>query len=123
MKIFKHKLVPQVHMFLRRITFMLSNPRFIIKAHQTWVSVCYNIFLLMYMLCWIRGYIVICASLVSMKIDILLDIFDEPFFSFYPVGDFVVAKRVYKGCPTNRVTFVHLKELYMLDFDVILGMD
>jgi len=42
------------------------------------------------------------------------------------VGDSIVAKRVYRGCPIsfpNRVTLVDLVELDMLDFDVILGMD
>lgn len=42
------------------------------------------------------------------------------------IGDSVVAKRVYKGCPIsfpNRVTLVDLIVLDMIDFDVILGMD
>ena len=40
-----------------------------------------------------------------------------------PVGESVVAKRVYRNCPImfpNRITYV---ELEMVDFDVILGMD
>ena len=43
-----------------------------------------------------------------------------------PVGDSVVAKRVYRNCPTilsDRVTHVELVELDMVDLDVILGMD
>ena len=43
-----------------------------------------------------------------------------------PVGELIVAKRVYRNCPImlpNRVTFVELVELYIFDFDVILGMD
>ena len=42
------------------------------------------------------------------------------------MGDFVVDKRVYKGCPIalpNRVTLVDLIEVDMIDFHVILGMD
>ena len=41
---------------------------------------------------------------------------------FTPVGDSVVAKRVYRNCPImlpNRVTHVELVELDMVDFDVI----
>ena len=42
------------------------------------------------------------------------------------MGDFVVTKRVYTSCLvalSNRVTLVDLLELYMLDFDVIFGVD
>ena len=42
-----------------------------------------------------------------------------------PVGESVVAKRVYRNCPImlpNRVSYVDLVELDMLDFDIILGM-
>ena len=41
------------------------------------------------------------------------------------MGESVVAKRVYRNCPImlpNRVSYVDLVELDMLDFDVILGM-
>ena len=43
-----------------------------------------------------------------------------------PVGESVVAKRVYRNFPIlllNRVSYVELVELNMLDFDNILGMD
>ena len=43
-----------------------------------------------------------------------------------PVGQSVIAKRVYRNCPIifpNRFCFVDLVELDMLDFDIILGMD
>ena len=43
-----------------------------------------------------------------------------------PVGESVVAKRVYRNCPImlpNRVSYVDQVELNMLDFDIILGMD
>ena len=42
------------------------------------------------------------------------------------MGESVVAKRVYRNCPImlpNRVSYVDLVELDILDFDVILGMD
>ena len=42
------------------------------------------------------------------------------------VGESVVAKRVYRICPIslpNRVSYVYIVELDMLDFDIILGMD
>ena len=43
-----------------------------------------------------------------------------------PVGESVVAKRVNRNCHImlpNKVTYVELLELDMLDFKVILGMD
>ena len=42
------------------------------------------------------------------------------------MGESVIAKRVYRNCPIrlpNRVSYVELVELDVLDFDVILGMD
>ena len=49
-----------------------------------------------------------------------------PFIVSSPVGESVVAIRVYKNCPKmlpNRVSYVYLIELDMFDFDIILGMD
>ncbi|KAH0685720.1 hypothetical protein KY290_017248 [Solanum tuberosum] len=66
------------------------------------------------------------TPLVAIKFDMLPEILDKPFSVSTPVGDSIVAKRVYRGCPValpNRVTLVDLVELDMLDFDVILGMD
>lgn len=43
-----------------------------------------------------------------------------------PVGESVVAKRVYRNCPIslpNRIPYVDLVELDMLDLDIILGID
>ena len=43
-----------------------------------------------------------------------------------PVGDQVIARRVYRNCPvivSQNVTSADLVELEMVDFDVILGMD
>ena len=42
------------------------------------------------------------------------------------MSDFVVSRRVYKGCPIslyNRVTLVDFVKHEMLDFHFILGMD
>nr|XP_004237286.1 uncharacterized protein LOC101250208 [Solanum lycopersicum] len=64
--------------------------------------------------------------LVAMKFDILPDILDEPFLISTPVGASMVVDRVYKGCPIslpNRVAFVDLIELHMLNIDVIFGMN
>ncbi|XP_069143301.1 uncharacterized protein [Solanum lycopersicum] len=66
------------------------------------------------------------TPLVSKKFDILPDILNEPFMVTTPVGESVIAKRVYRNCPLmfhNRVTHVELVEFDMIDFDVILGMD
>lgn len=58
---------------------------------------------------------------VAMKFDVLPDI-RSFFFVSTPVGDSVVANRVYRKYPI-RVTYVYLIELDMLySFDV-LGMD
>ena len=51
------------------------------------------------------------TPLVSMKFNVLPDVFDEPFSVSTQVGDSVVAKRVYRGCPislSRRVTLVDL---------------
>lgn len=42
------------------------------------------------------------------------------------MGDFIVARKLYRGCVISvcdRETPVDLIELEILDFDVILGMD
>ena len=60
-----------------------------------------------------------------MKLEIIPDILDEPFWISTLVGDSVVVKRLYKVFPIslpNRVILLDLVELDMLDFDVILGM-
>ena len=51
-----------------------------------------------------------------------LNIVNKPFMVSTPVGDSVIAKRVYSNCPImlpNRVTHVEFVELDMVDFDVI----
>ena len=66
------------------------------------------------------------TPLVAKKFDILPEILHEVFIVCTPVGESVVAKRVYRNCPMmlpNRVSYVDIVELDMLDFDNILGMD
>ena len=66
------------------------------------------------------------TPLVAKKFDILPDILHDPFIVSTPVGESVVAKRGYKNCPImfpNRVSYVDLVEIDMLDFDIILGTD
>ncbi|XP_075099244.1 uncharacterized protein LOC142176079 [Nicotiana tabacum] len=50
----------------------------------------------------------------------------EPFEVSTIVGESVIARYIYKGCPVkvhHRLTVVDLVELETLDFDVIMGMD
>ncbi|XP_070042926.1 uncharacterized protein [Nicotiana tomentosiformis] len=50
----------------------------------------------------------------------------KPFEVYTPVGDLVIAKRVYRGCIIvvhSRYTVADLIELDMVEFDVIMGMD
>ena len=66
------------------------------------------------------------TPLVSKKFDILLNIVHQPFIVSTPVGESVVAKRVYRNCSImlpNRVSYIDLVELDMQDFNIILGMD
>ena len=66
------------------------------------------------------------AHLVAKKFDVLPDILNEPFLVKTPVGHSVVPERVFMSCPIslpNRVMWVDLIELDVVDFDVILGMD
>ena len=66
------------------------------------------------------------TPLISKMFEILPDILNDPFIVTTPVGESVVAKKVYRNFPImlpNRVTYVELVELDKLDFDVILGMD
>ena len=66
------------------------------------------------------------TPLVYSKFDILSNILNELFMVSTPVGESVVAKRVYRNCPIlfpNRITYVELVELDMVDLDVIFGMD
>lgn len=66
------------------------------------------------------------TPLVATKFDVLPDVFYEHFYVSTPSGDSVHLERAYRSGLVsfpNRVTFVDLLELDMLDFDVILLMD
>ncbi|XP_070054455.1 uncharacterized protein [Nicotiana tomentosiformis] len=52
--------------------------------------------------------------------------FHEPFSVSTPIGEFIMAVRVYRDCVVTvhgRDTMADLIELGMIDFDVIMGMD
>ena len=54
------------------------------------------------------------------------DILNEPFMVTTPIRESMAAKRVFRNFPImlpNRVAHVKLVELYLVDFDVILGME
>ncbi|XP_070034703.1 uncharacterized protein [Nicotiana tomentosiformis] len=58
--------------------------------------------------------------------EILSDPLSDPFVVSTPVGESIIARRVYRGCTMS--VFVHqtladLVELEMLDFDAIMGRD
>ena len=66
------------------------------------------------------------TPLVATKFEVIPDVFYEHFSVSTLSGDSVHLKRGYRSCLVsfpNRVTFVDLFELDMLDFDVILLMD
>ena len=54
------------------------------------------------------------------------ELFPQPVEVSTPVGNYILASRVYRGCMVlinYRPTSTDLVELIMLDFDVIMGMD
>ena len=66
------------------------------------------------------------TSFVASKFDLRPEILHEPFVVSIPIGDSIRAERVYRDFTItvlDRVTYVDLIELTMLDFDIILGMD
>ena len=66
------------------------------------------------------------TPLVAKKFDILPDILIEPILLSTPVYESIFAKRVYRNFPImfpNRVSYVDLLELNILDFNIILSMD
>ena len=66
------------------------------------------------------------TPLVAKKFDVLPDILHDPFLVSTSVGQSVVAKRVYQNFPislSNRVSYLDILELDMLDFNIIFGMD
>ncbi|KAH0755813.1 hypothetical protein KY290_026083 [Solanum tuberosum] len=65
-------------------------------------------------------------SLIAMNFDAIPEQISEPFSVSTPVGESILAERVYRDCPifvNHKSTMTDLIELDMVDFDVILGMD
>ncbi|XP_070036750.1 uncharacterized protein [Nicotiana tomentosiformis] len=63
---------------------------------------------------------------VAGKFVIVPEILSDPFAVSTPVGESIIARRVYRGCTMSvcgRQTSADLVELEMLDFDAIMGMD
>lgn len=63
---------------------------------------------------------------MALNFDIVPDDLVEPFWGSTFVGELVVAKRIYRGCPvslSNRVNLVDFVEMDMFNFDVIFGID
>ena len=66
------------------------------------------------------------TPLATKNFDILPDVLIEPFSVTNPVGDSVVAKRVFMSCPISlphKVTLVDLFEIDIVNFSVIVGMN
>ncbi|KAH0711565.1 hypothetical protein KY289_007524 [Solanum tuberosum] len=63
---------------------------------------------------------------VANEFDVLPERLCEPFCVSTPVGESILAERVYRDCPVfinHKSAMADLIELDMVDFDVILGMD
>ncbi|KAH0729889.1 hypothetical protein KY289_001077 [Solanum tuberosum] len=63
---------------------------------------------------------------VANNFDVLAEKLCEPFYVSTPVGESILAERVYRDCVisiNHKNTMDDLVELDMVDFDVILGMD
>ena len=63
---------------------------------------------------------------IAVNFGVSPETLSEPFSVSTPVGDPVIARRVYRNCPvtvSQKVTSADLVELEMVDFDIILGID
>ena len=63
---------------------------------------------------------------ITVNFNVSPETLPEPCSVSTPIGDPVIARRVYKNCPvtvSQKVTSADLVELEMVDFDIILGMD
>ncbi|KAH0655152.1 hypothetical protein KY285_030034 [Solanum tuberosum] len=63
---------------------------------------------------------------IAVQFSVSPETLSEPFSVSTPVGDPVIARRVYRNYPvivSQKVTSADLVELEMVDFDIILGMD
>ena len=66
------------------------------------------------------------TPLIVVNFEMSPEIIPEPILVSTPVGDSIVAQKVYKKCPVtvlHRVLLADLIELDMVDFDVTLGME
>ena len=66
------------------------------------------------------------TPLIAVNFEMSPEIIPEPILVSTPVGDSIVAQKVYKKYSVTvlqRVLLADLVELDMVDFDVILGMD
>ena len=77
---------------------MISNPKVIKRVlHVTSMLQVFSINVYVFLdPSYILSFV---TRLFDMKCDMLLDVFVETFLVSTPVGDSVVAKRVYRGCP------------------------
>ena len=65
------------------------------------------------------------SSLFATDLDLHCDLLDMPIRISKPVGEAVIAKKVYRSCLVTIVesnTYVDLIILEMVDFDVVLGV-
>ena len=65
-------------------------------------------------------------SFVAKRFDVSPDVLLDVFTVSNPIGESIVANRVYRNFHvslSHRVTYVDLVELEMLNFNVIIGMD
>ncbi|WMV26389.1 hypothetical protein MTR67_019774 [Solanum verrucosum] len=63
---------------------------------------------------------------IAIQFSVSPETLSEPFSVSTPVGDPVIARRVYRDClisVSQKVTSADLVKLEMIDFDIILGMD
>ena len=73
-----------------------------------------------------KSKFIFCNSLFENQFEILPKKLSEFFCVSTPVGESIVAKRVYLDCPVSinhKSTMADLIELDMVQLDVILGMD
>ncbi|XP_070057171.1 uncharacterized protein [Nicotiana tomentosiformis] len=66
------------------------------------------------------------APFAARKFGIVPEILIDPFAESTPVGEPIIARRVYRGCTVivySRHTSPDLVELEIMDFDSIMGMD
>ena len=66
-----------------------------------------------------------CNSLQAVQFNVSPETLSEPLSVSTPIGDPVIARRVYRNCPvivSQKVTLADLVQLEMVDFDVIVGM-